>query len=96
MLSRRRFLRDPERLGQSDVTKARVTNQALVVSLSLERRYIGSDADTLWVLTCDTGSEEDALPVSFRDRLSIIRTDISRRIAPSRCVGSFFVARPLR
>ena len=32
MLSKRRFLREPDRLGQSDVTKARMTNQALVVS----------------------------------------------------------------
>lgn len=32
MLSRHQFLRELEKLGQSGVTKARVTNQALVVS----------------------------------------------------------------
>jgi hypothetical protein len=32
MLSRHRFLREQEWLGQSDVTKARMIDQALVVS----------------------------------------------------------------
>jgi len=75
--------------GQSDVTKARMIDQALVVS-SPWSGVIGFGCRHLRVPNSDAGSEEDALPASFRDHLSIIRADISRRIAPSRCVGSFF------
>jgi len=51
-------------LGQSDVTKARMIDQALVVSSPWDA-VMGSDVDTRWVSTSDIGSEEDALPVSF-------------------------------
>ena len=51
-------------LGQFDVTKARVIDQALVVSSPWDA-VIGSDVGHPLGVNSGIGSEEDALPVSF-------------------------------
>jgi len=78
-------------LGQSDVSKARMIDQALVVS-SPRSDVNRFGCDALWVLDSNAGSEEDALPELFRDLLSIIRTAIGRCIAPLKMHRPFFCA----
>lgn len=79
-------------LGQSDVTEARVIDQALVVSSprSGVMRF-GCRHPLLGVEKRHRQRRGRASGNVRETSLGIIWTDISRRIAPLRCVGSFFL-----